>query len=92
MYKYVVIIIYLFYHMNSDSMVQTFYHNSNESSASIHICILPSRYNFAYSSGSSIASAFNAHSEQGVVFNPSSAFPQSILRRYPAVVAMSMLL
>jgi len=30
-------------------------YSSNESSASIHICKLPSRYNLAYSSGSSIA-------------------------------------
>ena len=28
----------------------------------------------AYSNGSSIARAFKAHSEQGVVFNPSSVF------------------
>ena len=28
-----------------------------------HICIVPSRYNLAYSSGSSIASAFNAQSD-----------------------------
>ena len=46
---------------------------SNESSASTHICIFPSRYNLAYSSGSSIAKAFKAHLEQGVVFKPSSA-------------------
>ena len=31
------------------------YYKSNESSASIHICIVPSRYNLAYSSGSSMA-------------------------------------
>ena len=42
--------------------------SSNESSASTHICIVPSRYNFAYSSGLSIASAFNAQSDPGVVF------------------------
>ena len=42
--------------------------SSNESSASTHICIVPSRYNFAYSSGLSIASAFNAQSDTGVVF------------------------
>ena len=35
---------------------------------SAHICIVPSRYNFAYSSGLSIASAFNAQSDPGVVF------------------------
>ena len=34
---------------------------SSESSASTKICIVPSRYSLAYSSGSSIASAFNAH-------------------------------
>ena len=33
----------------------------SESSASTQICIVPSRYSLAYSSGSSIASAFNAH-------------------------------
>ncbi len=53
-------------------------HNSNESSASIHVCIPPSRYSVAYSSGLSIAKAFKVHSEHGVVFSPSSAFPQSI--------------
>ena len=42
--------------------------SSNESSASTHICIVPSRYNFSYSSGLSIASAFNAQSDPGVVF------------------------
>ena len=41
---------------------------------------------------SSIARAFKAHSEQGVVFNPFSDSQQSIRNRYPAVVAMSMLL
>ena len=39
-------------------------YNSKESSASTHICILPSRYNRAYSSGSSIASVFNAQSDR----------------------------
>lgn len=43
-----------------------YYHNSNESSASIHICIPPSRYSVAYSRGLSIATAFKAHSEHGV--------------------------
>ena len=43
-------------------------YNSDESSASTHICKFPSRYNFAYSSGLSIASAFNAQSDPGVVF------------------------
>ena len=48
------------------------YQSSNESSASIHICIVPSRYNLAYCRGLSTARAFNAHSELGAVFNPSS--------------------
>ena len=48
-------------------------YNSKESSASTHICILPSRYNSAYSSGSSIASVFNAQSDPGVVFKLFSA-------------------
>ena len=34
--------------------------------------------------GLSIARAFKAHSELGVVFNPSSAFAQSNRRIYPA--------
>ena len=46
------------------------FYNSNESSASTHICKLPSRYNFAYSSGSSTASEVNVQSNTGVVFNP----------------------
>ena len=54
------------------------YHNSIESSTSTHVCIPHSRYSVAYSSGLSIAKAFKAHSEHGVVFNPFSAFPQSI--------------
>lgn len=52
--------------------------NWNESSASIHICKFPSRYNLAYSSGSSIASEFNAQSEPGVVFKIFSASQQSM--------------
>ena len=36
------------------------FYNSNESSTSTHICKLPSRYNLAYSSGSSTASEVNA--------------------------------
>ena len=44
---------------------------SYASSASTHICIVPSRYSLTYSSGSSIARAFNEHCEQGVVFSPS---------------------
>ena len=46
------------------------FYNSNESSASTHICKLPSRYNLAYSSGSSTASEVNAQSDPGVVLNP----------------------
>ena len=33
-------------------------YSSSESFAAIHICKFPSRYNLAYSSGSSMASAF----------------------------------
>ena len=44
------------------------FYNSNESSVSTHICKLPSRYNLAYSSGSSTASEVNAQSDPGVVF------------------------
>lgn len=43
--------------------------------------IFPSRYSLTYSSGSSIVKAFKAHSEQGVVFNPSSALLQSIRKK-----------
>ena len=66
------------YHNQSSVQRKICYHNSNESSASIHVCIPPSRYSVAYSSGLSIAKAFKVHSEHGVVFSPSSAFPQSI--------------
>ena len=38
-----------------------------ESSASTPICIVPSRYKLTYSSGSSMASAFNAQSDPEVV-------------------------
>jgi protein AbiQ len=57
------------------------YHNSSESSASIHICIFLSRYSLAYSSSSSIVKAFKAHSEQGVIFKPFSALLQSIRKK-----------
>ena len=53
------------------------FYNSNESSASTHICKLPSRYNLAYSSGSSTASEVNAQSDPGVVFKFFSASQQS---------------
>ena len=64
------------------------YHTSRESPASIHICIVPSRYNLACSNGLSIARTFNAHSELGVVINPSSAFAQSIRRIYPNFLSL----
>ena len=54
------------------------FYNSNESSVSTHICKLPSRYNLAYSSGSSTASEVNAQSDLGVVFKSFSASQQSI--------------
>ena len=38
-------------------------YNSSESSASTHICKLPSRYNLAYSKGSSTANEVSAHSD-----------------------------
>ena len=41
---------------------EIFYQGSNESSASTHVCILPSRYSVVYSRGLSIAKAFKAHS------------------------------
>ena len=59
-------------------IIAVFNYNSRESSASTHICKFPSRYNFAYSSGSSIASAFNAQSDPGVVFKFFSASQQSM--------------
>ena len=87
-------VIFLFWHCFVKKFYgeNSFYHSSKESSASTYICIFPSRYSLAYSSGSSIAKAFKAHSEQGVVCNPFSASQQPILRCYPAEVAMSMLL
>ena len=42
------------------------YHNVKESSVSNHICKFPSRYSLAYSSGSSMASVFNAQSDPGL--------------------------
>ena len=47
-------------------------------STSTHICIVPSRYNFAYSSGSSMASTFNEQTDPGVVYKSFSASQQSI--------------
>ena len=43
-----------------------------------HICKFPSRYNRTYSSGSSMASAFNAQFDPGVVFKSFSASQQSM--------------
>ena len=43
------------------------FYNSSESSESIHICKLPSRYNLAYSKGSSTANEVSAHSDPYVV-------------------------
>ena len=54
------------------------YHSSNESSASTHICIVPSRYNFAYSSGLSIASAFNAQSDPCLLYTSTIDYPPRI--------------
>ena len=45
------------------------FYNSSESSESIHICKLPSRYNLAYSKGSSTANEVSAHSDPYVVLN-----------------------
>ena len=69
--------------------MEIYYHGSNESSASTHVCIPPSRYRLAYSRGLSIAKEFKAHSDHGVVFNPSSAFPQSMRKIYPSKVVTS---
>ena len=54
------------------------FYNSSESSESIHICKLPSRYNLAYSKGSSTANEVSAHSDPYVVFRFFSAFQQSM--------------
>ena len=55
-----------------------YFYISNESSAFTHICKFPSRYNLAYSSGSSTASEVNAQSDPGVVFQFFSASQQSM--------------
>ncbi len=52
------------------------YYNVKESSASTHICKFPSRYSLAYSSGSSMASVFNAQSDP-VWFSNSFLLPSS---------------
>ncbi len=54
------------------------YYNSNESSASTHICKFPSRYSLAYLSGSSTASEVNAQSDPGVVYKSFSTSQQSM--------------
>ena len=61
-------------------------YNSKESSASTHICKFSSRYNLAYSNGSSIASDVKAQSDPGVVFKFFSASQQSMRSIYPAQV------
>ena len=53
-------------------------YNSKESSASTHICKFSSRYNLAYSNGSSIASDVKEQSDPGVVFKFFSASKQSM--------------
>ena len=71
-----------FFDWHADDLYKACYmdknYNSSESSASTHICIVSSRYNFAYSSGLSMASAFNAQSDPGVVFKSFSASQQSM--------------
>ena len=53
------------------------FYNSSESSESIHICKLPSRYNLAYSKGSSTANEVSAHSDPYVVFRFFSALQRT---------------
>ena len=62
-----------------------YFYISNESSAFTHICKFPSRYNLAYSSGSSTASEVNAQSDPGVVFKSFSASQQPILSPYCSI-------
>ena len=62
------------------------HNSSNKLSASTHTCIILSRYNLTYLSGSSIASAFNAQSDPGVVFKFFSASQQSMRSIYPTRV------
>jgi uncharacterized protein len=57
-----------------------------KSSESIHICKLPSRYNLAYSKGSSTANEVSAHSDPYVVFKSFSAPQQSMRSIYPTLV------
>ncbi len=56
------------------------------------LILRPWRQRWAYSKGLSIARAFRAHFEQGVVFRPFCASQLSSLRRYPVAVSMSILL
>ena len=63
-------------HLKSSQLI---YHTSKLSSASTHACISLSKANREYSIGLSMARAFNAHCEFGVVFKPSSALLQSML-------------
>ena len=65
------------------------FYNSSESSESIHICKLPSRYNLAYSKGSSTANEVSAHSDPYVVFKSFSAPQQSIRSIYPTLMLFS---
>lgn len=51
---------------------------ANWTSFVLGIVIVPSRYNLTYSNGSSMASAFNAQSDPGVVFKFLSASQQSM--------------
>ena len=67
-------------------------HTSKQSSASTHACISLSKANRAYSIGLSMARAFNAHCELGVVFKPSSALLQSMRKIILSKVVISILL
>ena len=60
-------------------IIAVFNYNSRESSASTHICKFPSRYNLAYSNGSSIARDVKAQSDPGVVLKFFSASQQPMI-------------
>ena len=79
-----------FFDWHADDLYKACYmdknYNSSESSASTHICKLPSRYNLAYSKGSSTANEVSAHSDPYVVFKSFSASQQSMRSIYPALV------
>lgn len=68
------------------------YHTFNLSSESTQACISLSKTNWAYFIGLSMARAFNAHCELGVVFNPSSALLQSMRKIILSKVVISILL